>query len=141
MTNKRRLCFSVGDCRYLSKARRYTNISYLSTDYIGGGRSVATIFTILGGSFDELWPFFCRTEGPRDYPEFMTRSFLPPELAVAKYLVEVERWALNTLSTSVIYSIFGWENCDFCARTPYVTSAGRPVHRKRTEELGRRRQG
>ena len=30
--------------------------------------SVVTDFTILGGSFEELWPFFCQTEGPQDYP-------------------------------------------------------------------------
>ena len=42
--------------------------------------SVATDFTILGGSFDELRPFFCRTEGPRDYYEARRGSFFTIQL-------------------------------------------------------------
>ena len=53
-------------------------------NYTGGRGNVPSISMPFGGSFEEIWPFFRRTEWPRNYPGSVIRSSPVPEVAARR---------------------------------------------------------
>jgi len=55
---------------------------FLPCPEVGWGRRIILlIFTLFRGSFKEVWPFFCWTERPQDYPRSVIQ--LLPELPMS----------------------------------------------------------